>query len=63
MNQRDAQVETGAYVVLVMAIGFLTFYALPDRVPLLVRMTRMVLMQAGIGMVLRIAQKGVNDAP
>ena len=33
MNQRAARIEIGAYVALVMAIGFLTFYALPNRHP------------------------------
>ena len=33
MNQRAARIETGEYIALVMAIGFLTFYALTDEVP------------------------------
>lgn len=42
----------GTYIALVMAIGFLIFYALPDGIPFLVRLTMMVATQVGAGKVL-----------
>lgn len=53
MNQRAERIETGAYTALVMAMGFLTFYALPDGIPFLVRLTMMVTTQIAMGRALQ----------
>ena len=53
MSQRATRIETGAYVALVMAIGFITFYSMPEGVPFLVRLTMMVTMQIVVGKALR----------
>ena len=49
MNQRAARIETGGYVALVMAIGFLTFYALTEGIPFLVRLVMIVATQVSMG--------------
>ena len=40
-------------IATVMACGFLTFYALPDRIPFLVRLTMMVAVQFAAGKALQ----------
>ena len=41
------------YMAAVMAIGFLTFYGLPDGIPFLVRLAMMVATQIAVGQALR----------
>ena len=54
MNQRvDTQWKQERTSSLVMAIGFLTFYTLPDGIPFLMRLTMMVTMQAAFGRALK----------
>lgn len=55
--------DTAWYVAGVMACGFITFYSLPDVVPFLVRLTMMVVVQAGVGTVLKSAEQKGNDEP
>ena len=43
----------GRYIALVMAVGFLTFCALPDGVPFMVRLMIMVATQYAVGKALR----------
>ena len=40
-------------IATVMACGFLTFYALPDGIPFLVRLTMMVAVQVAVGKTLQ----------
>ena len=49
MNQHPARIETGGYIALVIAIGFITFYALPDGIPFLVMLSMMVATQYALG--------------
>lgn len=53
MNQCAMGIETREYIALVMAIRFLTFYALPDGVPFLARLATMVATQYSVGRTLR----------
>ena len=48
------------YVPLVMAIGFLAFYSLPDGIPLLVKLAMMVATQVAVGKVLDRASEASN---
>ena len=41
-RSRTACSAQSGYIALVMAIGFLTFYALPDGIPFMVRLVMMV---------------------
>ena len=40
-------------IATLMSCGFLTFYALPDRIPFLVRLTMMVAVQVAVGKTLQ----------
>ena len=53
MFKRTGNSQTALYIALVMAIGFLTFYSLPDGIPFLVRLTMMVATQYAVGRALR----------
>ena len=49
MYRQSQKLRTGAFFGLAMAIGFLTFYSLPDLIPFLVRLTMMVTAQVVMG--------------
>ena len=57
MFKRTGYSQTALYIAMVMAIGFLTFYALPDGIPFLVRLTMMVATQVAVA---RTVQKGTE---
>ncbi len=53
--------NTAWYVAVVMACRFITFYSLPDVMTSPVRLTMMVLVQIGVGVVLKGVEKDLND--
>jgi hypothetical protein len=53
MYRQSQRLRTGAYVGLVMAIGFLVFHSMPDGIPFLVRLTMMVALQFAAGKALQ----------
>ena len=57
LNDFIARRSTALYVASVMVCGFLTFYSLPDAVPLLVRLAAMVAIQYGMGRALQRSQQ------
>ncbi len=48
-------------IAVIMACGFIAFYALPDAVPFVGRLTMMVLTQISVGLVLKDKEKDLND--
>ena len=51
------------YIGVVMACGFITFYAVPDAVPFLGNLTMMVVAQIIVGLALRNAGEELNYDP
>ena len=60
MSQPATRIETGAYVALVMAVGFITFHSLPDGIPILVKLTMMMITQTVLGKTLRARKRRVG---
>ena len=50
--------RTGAYVAIVMSVGFITFHALPDGIPFPVRLAMVAVTQVAVGKAMQREDEG-----